>query len=229
MAGNDAQPQIFGLPVSKTDIKIVSQANNDSFLYRCLPMMTVTSATTHYLVKTGKLKANPRLGSIPKVVFAAYFGFLFGKISYKSILQERLKADPNSLLGRSLRESEGLEVLEPTDPEVIEMVKSKTAQATSAGSTDSAASTDSAGSAASTDSAGAAGAAGADAQLSGYDELRRQNREKTATPPNILAPSPNVLAPPLPDIDEEIPAEERPMNKRMPVPKRNKYGDIIED
>ena len=46
-------------------------------------MMTVTSLTTHFLVKAGKLTANPKLGSMPKVAFAAYFGFIFGKISYK--------------------------------------------------------------------------------------------------------------------------------------------------
>jgi len=220
MAGNDARPQMFGVTVSKTDIEIVAQANHDSFLSRCLPFMTVTSAATHYLVKTGKLTGNPKFGSLPKVAFAAYFGFLFGKISYKSVLQEKLKADPNSLLGRSIRESEGLEVLEPTDPEVIEIIKENAAGGSSTGSTGS---TGAAGAAA------VAGATGADTQLSGYDELRRQNREKAAAPPNVLAPPPNVLAPPLPDMDEEVPAEERPMNKRMPVPKRNKYGDIVED
>jgi len=217
MAGDDARPQMFGVTISKTDLEIVAQANHDSFLSRCLPFMTVTSAATHYLVKTGKLTANPRLGSLPKVAFAAYFGFLFGKISYNSVLHERLKADPNSLLGRSIRESEGLEVLEPTDPEVIEIIKEKAAGGSSTGSAGAAG------------AAAVAGATGADTQLSGYDELRRQNREKAAAPPNVLAPPPNVLAPPLPDMDEEVPAEERPMNKRMPVPKRNKYGDIIED
>jgi len=218
MADKDEQPQMFGLPVSKTDIEIVSQANRDSFVYRCLPMMTVTSLTTHYLVKAGKLTANPKLGSMPKVAFAAYFGFIFGKISYKGILQANLKADPNSLLGRSLRESEGLEVLEPTDPEVIEIIKTNAAEETPAAST---------GTTGSTGAAGAAAVAGA--QLSGYDELRRQNRETSPPPRNILALPPNVSVSPLPEIDEEIPAEEMPMNKRMPVPKRNKYGDIVED
>jgi len=217
MAGDDARPQMFGVTISKTDLEIVAQANHDSFLSRCLPFMTVTSAATHYLVKTGKLTANPRLGSLPKVAFAAYFGFVFGKMSYNNVLHERLKADPNSLLGRSIRESEGLEVLEPTDPEVIEIIKEKAAGGSSTGSTGAAG------------AAAVAGATGADTQLSGYDELRRQNREKAAAPPNVLAPPPNVLAPPLPDMNEEVPAEERPMNKRMPVPKRNKYGDIIED
>ena len=138
----------------------------------------------------------------------------------QSVLQEKLKADPNSLLGRSIRESEGLEVLEPTDPEVIEIIKENAAGGSSTGST---------GSTGAPGAAAVAGATGADTQLSGYDELRRQNREKAAAPPNVLAPPPNVLAPPLPDMDEEVPAEERPMNKRMPVPKRNKYGDIVED
>jgi len=229
MAGNDARPQMFGVTVSKTDLEIVAQANHDSFLSRCLPFMTVTSAATHYLVKTGKLTANARFGSLPKVAFAAYFGFIFGKISYKNVLQEKLKADPNSLLGRSIREAEGLEVLEPTDPEVIQILKEKAAGGSSTGSTDSAAVAAAVAGAGVAGAAAVAGAAGTDAQLSGYDELRRQNREKAAAPPNVLAPPPNVLAPPLPDMDEEVPAEERPMNKRMPVPKRNKYGDIIED
>ena len=57
--------------------------------------MTVTSAATHYLVKTGKLTGNPKFGSLPKVAFAAYFGFLFGKISYK-VSSYRVRTLPGS-------------------------------------------------------------------------------------------------------------------------------------
>ena len=51
------------------------------------------------------------------VCWAAFFGHLFGKISYQSKCNEILKAEPNSLIGRSIRQRLGLPTLEPTDPQ----------------------------------------------------------------------------------------------------------------
>merc|ERR1712183_1038301 len=58
-----------------------------------------------------------------KVLTAELFGDLIGEISYQSNYQKKLMADPNSLLGRDLRQRQGLTLLEPTDPVVIDMIR----------------------------------------------------------------------------------------------------------
>jgi len=203
--GGSENPFDLRFQMSQADLKLVKECRDEAFYSRSLPIMVALSGATHFLVKTGKLTGHPKYGSLFKVCWAAFFGNIFGKISYQSVCNEKLKADPNSLLGRSLRQRAGQPVLEPTDPAVIDTIYKRENPA-----------------------------AADDVPASGYDELRRRNRQQAPSPPHpTLAPPPDASPPvpslPVEDDDNEVPLEERPMNRRMPKPKRNKYGDVIED
>jgi len=206
--------------MSRADVRIITECRREAFWTRGLPLMIGMSTATHFLVKTNKLSPHPRYGSFFKVVWAAFFGNIIGKISYQSRCNEKLISDPNSLLGRSLLIKRGLTPPPPTDPDVIAEVSQHNVAQPDDGQTQAAPGT--------------------------YDEMRRRNRLglPPLPPPGSRTPDGGDgaddhpsndagLGPPpmigqLPERDE-IPPEERPMNRRMPVPKRNKYGDVIED
>ncbi|XP_077427070.1 OCIA domain-containing protein 1 isoform X2 [Vanacampus margaritifer] len=73
-----------------------------------LPFSVVSMAVTQALVARGTLSASPKFGSIPKVVFAGFCGYLAGKISYMKTCQEKFKRLDNSRLGEALRQGTGL-------------------------------------------------------------------------------------------------------------------------
>jgi len=207
--GEGGPPNLMeAFQMTPTDVKLVKECRDEAFYYRCLPLMVAACGATHFGVKAGKLSGHPKYGSLFKVFWAGFFGNILGKISYQGICNEKLKADPNSLLGRSLRKRSGQVLLQPTDPTVIDTInKRENPQAVDT------------------------------ASATGYDELRRRNRQGLPMPPpSAAAPPPDVDAPLPPMIEpevggDEVPLEERPMNRRMPVPrpKRNAYGDVIED
>ncbi|KAM7394164.1 hypothetical protein PAMP_020981 [Pampus punctatissimus] len=68
----------------------------------------VSMAITQALVVRGTLSASPRFGSLPKVAFAGFCGYLAGKMSYMKICQEKFKRLENSPLGEALRQKTGL-------------------------------------------------------------------------------------------------------------------------
>ena len=74
----------------------------------------------------------------------------------------------------------------------------------------------------------------------GYEEMRRLNRlgvppqQQQQHHPQQQQPQQQSSSDLPAAIDDrpkmdDIPPEERPMNRRMPIPKRNKYGDVIEE
>jgi len=65
------------------------------------------STLTHFLVKTKKLSPHRSFGSFYKVVWAAVFGNILGKISYQSRCNDKLASDPNSQLGREILAGRG--------------------------------------------------------------------------------------------------------------------------
>ncbi|XP_042341598.1 OCIA domain-containing protein 1-like [Plectropomus leopardus] len=88
--------------------RVFQECNTESFWYRSVPFSVVSMAITQALVAKGTLSASPRFGSLPKVVFAGFCGYLAGKMSYMKICQEKFKRLENSPLGEALRQRTGL-------------------------------------------------------------------------------------------------------------------------
>ncbi|XP_030274336.1 OCIA domain-containing protein 1 [Sparus aurata] len=88
--------------------KVFQECNNESFWYRSVPFSTISMVVTQALVSRGVLSASPRFGSLPKLAFAGFCGYLFGKMTYMKECQEKFKRLSNSPLGEALRQREGL-------------------------------------------------------------------------------------------------------------------------
>merc|ERR1719431_130507 len=229
----------------------------EAFWSRSLPLAVTMGGGAHALVKIGRLPnpipSHPKFGSLLHVLNAANIGLFIGRISYQSKLENKLMADPNSLLGRSLRQKQGQTLLEPTDPAVIDMIQKRDSPAATRVSRESPAAADvidmiqkrespsaarvSRESPAAADVNAASGNAASGKAASGYDQLRQRNRQyRSSPPPSAPAPPPNAspLQPEFPSEDakiDEVLIEEKPTKRRMPTPKpkTNKYGDVIED
>lgn len=87
--------------------RVLKECNEESFLYRSLPFSVVSMGITQALVARGALSASPRFGSLPKVAFAGFCGYLAGKFSYMKTCQEKFKRLENSPLGEILRQRTG--------------------------------------------------------------------------------------------------------------------------
>jgi len=84
--------------------RVFRECNQESFWFRSVPFSVVSMAITQALVARGKLSASPRFGSLPKVAFAGFCGYLAGKMSYMKTCQEKFKRLENSPLGEALRQ-----------------------------------------------------------------------------------------------------------------------------
>ncbi|XP_076585566.1 OCIA domain-containing protein 1 [Chaetodon auriga] len=87
--------------------KVFEECNRESLWYRSVPFSVISMAITQALVARGSLSASPRFGSLPKVAFAGFFGYLTGKMSYMKTCQEKFKRLENSPLGEALRQRTG--------------------------------------------------------------------------------------------------------------------------
>ncbi|XP_032417748.1 OCIA domain-containing protein 1 [Xiphophorus hellerii] len=88
--------------------RVLKECNRESFLYRSVPFSVVSIAITQALVARGTLSPSPRFGSLPKVAFAGFCGYMAGKLSYMKTCQEKLKKLENSPLGEILRQRAGM-------------------------------------------------------------------------------------------------------------------------
>uniref|UniRef100_H3C3P1 OCIA domain-containing protein 1 n=1 Tax=Tetraodon nigroviridis TaxID=99883 RepID=H3C3P1_TETNG len=100
--------------------RVFRECNQESFWYRSVPFSVVSMAVTQALVARGTLSPSPRFGSLPKVVFAGFFGYMAGKLSYMKTCQEKFKRLENSPLGEALRQRTGVafSASELSDPDV---------------------------------------------------------------------------------------------------------------
>ncbi|XP_069385954.1 OCIA domain-containing protein 1 [Paralichthys olivaceus] len=87
---------------------VFRECNKESFWYRSVPFSMISMALTQALVARGIVTASPRFGSLPKVAFAGFCGYLGGKMSYMRTCQEKFKRLENSPLGEALRSKTGL-------------------------------------------------------------------------------------------------------------------------
>ncbi|XP_020497507.1 OCIA domain-containing protein 1-like [Labrus bergylta] len=88
--------------------RVFKECNNESFWYRSVPFSVVSMAVTQALVAKGVLTASPRFGTLPKVAFAGFCGYLAGKMSYMRTCQEKFTRLENSPLGEALRQRTGM-------------------------------------------------------------------------------------------------------------------------
>ncbi|XP_024145529.1 OCIA domain-containing protein 1-like isoform X2 [Oryzias melastigma] len=88
--------------------RVLKECNQESFFYRSVPFSVIGMAVTQALVSRGTLSASPRFGSLPKVAFAGFCGYLAGKMSYMKTCQEKFKRLENSPLGEILRQRSGM-------------------------------------------------------------------------------------------------------------------------
>lgn len=88
--------------------RVFKECNQESFWYRSVPFSLVGVSITQALVAKGTLSSSPRFGSLPKVAFAGFCGYLAGKMSYMKTCQEKFKRLENSPLGEALRQRTGM-------------------------------------------------------------------------------------------------------------------------
>ncbi|KAM4751455.1 OCIA domain-containing protein 1 isoform 1-T1 [Anableps anableps] len=88
--------------------RVLRECNHESFFYRSVPFSVVSMAITQALVARGTLSPSPRFGSLPKVAFAGFCGYMAGKLSYMKTCQEKFKKLENSPLGEILRQRAGM-------------------------------------------------------------------------------------------------------------------------
>uniref|UniRef100_A0A8C6SA80 OCIA domain-containing protein 1 n=1 Tax=Neogobius melanostomus TaxID=47308 RepID=A0A8C6SA80_9GOBI len=84
--------------------RVLRECNQESFWYRSVPFSVVSMAVTQALVARGSLLASPRFGSLPKLAFAGFCGYLAGKMSYMKTCKEKFKRLENSPLGDAIRQ-----------------------------------------------------------------------------------------------------------------------------
>ncbi|VVC86316.1 OCIA domain-containing protein 1-like [Leptidea sinapis] len=86
------------------ELKALEECDQESFYQRCVPLSTLFATATYAAVKYGVLKRNPHFGAVPKVLTAILLGHIFGRMSYLSSCELKLRElPPNSHLGKVMR------------------------------------------------------------------------------------------------------------------------------
>lgn len=86
--------------------RVFRECNQESFWYSSLPISVVSMAVTQLLISRGALSASGRFGSLPKLAFAGFCGYVGGKMSYMKKCIEKFKNLENSPLGEALRQQQ---------------------------------------------------------------------------------------------------------------------------
>ncbi|XP_026759444.3 OCIA domain-containing protein 1-like [Galleria mellonella] len=89
---------------TQDEIKALEQCDKESFYQRCLPFSTLFATVTYAAIKFGCLKRNSHFGVYPKLLMAAWMGYLYGRISYTAECDAKLRQLPaSSHLGNVMR------------------------------------------------------------------------------------------------------------------------------
>ncbi|XP_075051619.1 OCIA domain-containing protein 1 [Mixophyes fleayi] len=75
---------------TEEEVKILRECISESFWYRSVPFSLMSMATTQALISKGILTSSSRFGSLPKLAFAGFFGYIAGKISYINVCRAKL-------------------------------------------------------------------------------------------------------------------------------------------
>ncbi|XP_059059751.1 OCIA domain-containing protein 1-like [Achroia grisella] len=86
------------------EIKALEECDKESFYQRCLPFSTLFATITYAAIKSGFLKRNPHFGVFPKMLMATLMGYVYGRISYSTECDAKLRQLPaSSQLGNLMR------------------------------------------------------------------------------------------------------------------------------
>lgn len=102
---------------TEEEMRVFRECSHESFWYRSMPFSVVSMAVTQALIARGTLTASPRYGSLPKVAFAGFCGYLAGKMSYMKTCAEKFKSLENSRFGDTVRQKAGLPPQQPWGPQ----------------------------------------------------------------------------------------------------------------
>ncbi|XP_049884500.1 OCIA domain-containing protein 1-like [Pectinophora gossypiella] len=101
---------------TQDEIKVLEECDKESFYRRCVPFSTLFATITYAAIKYGFLNRNPHFGVVPKVIMAAFLGHVYGRLTYLSTCDAKLRELPkNSHLGNVMRQYY-LEHNPPPDP-----------------------------------------------------------------------------------------------------------------
>ena len=223
LAGGDGRGQGRG-QLSPEEKRVMDSCNSEAFYYRSLPFSAFLGTLAHLGVQRGYLRPSLNYGSGPKVILSGMIGYFLGKASYVNVCADKFLVEaPDSHVADAIRFNRGI----PTrNPNFEEEMKSRTGMAggnnpmTDGGHQTTPQSPIYNNPASPTYSQPSE-------PLSGYDELRRKNREAAAPgfsagsnphQPVSLSPPP----PPPPSSEAAPPSKLRPI---QPQGSKNKYGD----
>jgi len=224
-------PSQAASPISDEERAVIQECQSESFWYRSLPISGVLAASAHLAVQRGVLRPSASYGSGPKVILASIVGYFAGKFSYATTCADKLLYQaPDSDLAEAIRARRGLPLRFPERAEQRRQHEQQMLQQWQQGGGGN-----NGGPAvrrrmrdqqlqmeqqqepgfSTADPGGNARDPEPRPELSGYDELRRQNR-------GGLPPPPAPPAPPAPQAGTYPPLPPAP----APRPRgTNKYGD----
>ncbi|XP_040190844.1 OCIA domain-containing protein 1 [Rana temporaria] len=90
--------------LNEEEIRAIKQCRSESFWYRSLPFSALGMVTTQLLLSKGIITTSGRFGTLPKIAFAGFIGYMAGKFSYINVCKEKLMQLQNSPLGEKLRQ-----------------------------------------------------------------------------------------------------------------------------
>ncbi|XP_070553955.1 OCIA domain-containing protein 1-like isoform X2 [Ptychodera flava] len=89
--------------LTEAEKRVLKECTNESTWFRAIPLGGVGAGLAYYLVKLGKLTASPKYGAVPKMAYAAFFGYIIGKISYLNVCRAKIMALENSPMAEAMR------------------------------------------------------------------------------------------------------------------------------
>lgn len=93
----------MGIQFSAEEMEALKECEIESLVQRSIPIGTALGVAAYMGVQRGMLAPHPKFGASPKILGAAFLGFLIGKLSYQAKCAEKLMRLPNSQVGEMLR------------------------------------------------------------------------------------------------------------------------------
>ncbi|XP_076026385.1 OCIA domain-containing protein 1-like [Genypterus blacodes] len=87
---------------------VFAECSRESLWFRSVPFSMAAVGVTQALITKGILTRSPRFGSIPKLGFAGFCGFLAGQMSYVKTCREKFNRLENSPIAETFRMRKGL-------------------------------------------------------------------------------------------------------------------------
>lgn len=85
------------------EARVLLECQKESFYYRALPMGLLAGSGVFALIQRGVLTTKTRFGPLPKVFFGGFCGYVLGKMSYISTCKQKFLKLENSPIADMLR------------------------------------------------------------------------------------------------------------------------------